>query len=158
VRTVSCGGACPGSGMTLSSRLLVAAGGGGSGAVGQLSPGGTGGAAEAPGGNGDGFCQKTVSKPTAGSVTLVTKLTSNLKKLKRLKPNTRTWKRATLSLTYKEGLSSTTLSYALDAPLIMSISTGSLEAGSEADIHVTLKIHYESMTSAGCIPKSSCGV
>jgi hypothetical protein len=50
-----------------------------------------------------------------------------------------------------------TLSYALDTPVIMSISTGSLKAGSKADVRVTLKIDYLSMTSAGCTPESSCG-
>ena len=105
----------------------------------------------------DGFCQKQVSRPTAGTITFITELTGKMKKLRSLKPNTRKWKRATLSLTYKEGLSSTTLTYALDSPLITSITTGSLKAGSNADDHVTLKIHYASLASLGCTPKSSCG-
>jgi hypothetical protein len=105
----------------------------------------------------DGFCQRHVSRPTVGAITFITELTGKMKKLRSLKPNTRKWKRATLSLTYKEGLSSTTLSYELDSPLITSITTGSLKAGSNADDHVTLKIHYRSMTSTGCTPESSCG-
>jgi hypothetical protein len=52
VRTISCGGGCPGSGASPSSRLVVAGGGGGTGAVGPHSVGGGGGAAGATGGDG----------------------------------------------------------------------------------------------------------
>jgi len=49
VRTVSCGGSCPGSAASLASRLIVAGGGGGSGAAGPLSALGHGGSADADG-------------------------------------------------------------------------------------------------------------
>jgi hypothetical protein len=106
----------------------------------------------------DSYCQKQLSTPKVGTIKFITELTSKVEKLKSLKPNTRKWKRATLSLTYKEGLSSTTLSYALDSPWVVSITIGSLKAGSKADDHVTLKIHYGSMMSVGCTPESSCGL
>jgi hypothetical protein len=52
VRTVACGAGCPGDAASLASRFVIAAGGGGAGAVGQMASGGLGGAAGAAGGNG----------------------------------------------------------------------------------------------------------
>jgi hypothetical protein len=107
----------------------------------------------------DGYCQtKQLGPVKAGTITFITELASKVQKLESLKPNTRKWKRATLSLTYKEGLASTTLSYALNSPWITSIAISSLKVGSKVDDHVTLKIHYGSMTSTSCTPESTCDV
>jgi hypothetical protein len=69
VRTMTCGASCPGNATSLGSRLLVAAGGGGTGAIGPLSPGGVGGTAGAKGGDGSADVQTDTGGTGGGAGT-----------------------------------------------------------------------------------------